>query len=209
MTSRLLLSGTLEPDRSAQAQGRQRHPRRLEGQRYGPGRCSDLDALCNDPDLIAQVEDLRIGEPVAVTGPFSVTGGPEIEFRITAEAVVDTKRRKKPKGQIAKEQRTEWDELDLAPADGRPTIRAVLIASRSMRSNSYVCVGPRSTATARAAVFFRPLRVSGGRAAIRAGLAIGRSIAGTLGFPDTIAASTIGCASPRRRADGPPRLSQR
>ena len=44
-----------------------------------------------------------------------IAGEREIEFRITAETVLDVKRRKKPKGQIAKEQRLESDEFDFAP----------------------------------------------------------------------------------------------
>ena len=77
-------------------------------------------AFANDPTLIEQFEGLRVGEPIAVTGPFSVVIAgserePKIEHRISAEALVTTKRRGKPKGQIAKEARTESGELDFAP----------------------------------------------------------------------------------------------
>jgi hypothetical protein len=56
-----------------------------------------------------------VGEPIAVAGPFTVAGEREIEFRITAESVIDVRRRKKRKGEIAKEERVESSELDLAP----------------------------------------------------------------------------------------------
>jgi hypothetical protein len=36
-------------------------------------------------------------------------------YRLTVEALVDVKRRKKPKGQISKESRIESTEFDLAP----------------------------------------------------------------------------------------------
>jgi hypothetical protein len=119
MTSRVLLSAIL-------ATAAVRRKRRADGAVFAIAKIRDTDRglsrtwtlYVNDPTLIEQIEEMRIGEPIAVAGPFTVAGEREIEFRITAEALVDTKRRKKPKGLIAKESRTESDELDLAPYDG-------------------------------------------------------------------------------------------
>ena len=41
--------------------------------------------------------------------------GDALAYRLTVEALIDTKRRRKPKGMIAKESRVESDDLDLAP----------------------------------------------------------------------------------------------
>jgi hypothetical protein len=116
MTSRLLLAGILT---SAAI----RRKRRADGAIFAIAKVRDTDRgmartwtlFVNDPVIIEQIEEIRIGEPICVAGPFTVAGEREIEFRITAEALVDTKRRKKPRGQITKESRIESDELDLAP----------------------------------------------------------------------------------------------
>jgi hypothetical protein len=116
MSARVLLSGVL-------ASAASRRKRRSDGVIFAVAKVIDSDrgmsrtwtVFVNDPVIIEQIEEMRVGEPIAIAGPFSVAGEREIEFRITAEALVDTKRRKKPRELIAKEQRTESTELDLAP----------------------------------------------------------------------------------------------
>jgi hypothetical protein len=119
MTSRLLLAGVLT---SAAV----RRKRLADGAIFAVAKVRDTDRgmartwtlFVNDPVIIEQIEEMRVGEPLAIAGPFSVAGERDLEFRITAEALVDTKRRRKPKGQISKESRTESTELDLAPHEG-------------------------------------------------------------------------------------------
>jgi hypothetical protein len=126
MSSRLLLCGTL-------ASAALRRKRRADGAVFAIGKIRDTDrgerrqwtVYVNDPAVIELLEEMRVGEPLAVSGPFtiSITGPerePSVEYKITAETVLDTKRKKKPKGLIGKEQRIESDEFDLAPADGGP-----------------------------------------------------------------------------------------
>jgi hypothetical protein len=121
MSSRLLLTGVL-------AGAAVRRKRRDDGAIFAVAKIRDTDrhstrtwtAFANDPELIELLEGLRVGEPIAISGPFSVNIAgserePTIEHRITIDALLDTKRRRKPKGAIAKEQRIESDELDLAP----------------------------------------------------------------------------------------------
>jgi hypothetical protein len=114
MSTRLLLSGTL-------ATAAVRRHRKANGVIFGV-RIKDTDrgqvrfwtVYINDPDLIACFEEIRVGEPIAVSGPFYVTGERELEHRISAEALLDTKRRKKSKAAISRERRVESDELELA-----------------------------------------------------------------------------------------------
>jgi hypothetical protein len=116
MTSRVLLSAVLT---SAAI----RRKRRADGAIFAIAKVRDTDrglsrtwtVFANDLTVIETLEEMRVGEPITIAGPFSVAAEREIEFRITAEALVDTKRRKKPKGQISKESRIESSELDLAP----------------------------------------------------------------------------------------------
>ena len=118
MTSRLLLSVTL-------ASAVVRRKRKADGVIFAVAGLRDTDSgaprqwtpYANDPALIEQLEELRIGEPIAVTGPFAIaiTGlerEPTIEYRITGDALLDAKRRRKPKGQICKEESAELDEID-------------------------------------------------------------------------------------------------
>jgi hypothetical protein len=101
-----------------------RRRRKADGRLFGVAVVKDSDrgiprewrVYVNDLELIERLEEMRIGEPVALSGPFSfeIEGG-HIACRITAEAILDTKRRRKPKGVIGKEQRTESNEFDLAP----------------------------------------------------------------------------------------------
>lgn len=117
MTSRVLLSGTL-------ASAAVRRKRKADGAVFAVAKIRDTDryerrewtAFANDLDVIEALEEMRVGEPIAVTGPFSSTIGgterePRIEHRITAEALLGSKRKRKPKGKITKEQRVELDEI--------------------------------------------------------------------------------------------------
>ncbi len=117
MSSRLLLSGVL-------TNAAVRRKRKSDGAIFAVATIRDRDRLenrvwrvfANDHDVIEQLEGLRVGEPIAASGPFyvAVDGGQPV-YRMTIEALIDVKRRRKPKGQIAKESRVESDELDLAP----------------------------------------------------------------------------------------------
>jgi hypothetical protein len=119
MTSRVLLSGVL-------ASPAVRRKRRADGAVFAIAKIRDTDRglsrtwtlFINDPVLIEQIEEMRVGEPIAVAGPFSVAAERDLEYRISADALIDTKRRKKPKGQIAKESRIESAEIDFAPQNG-------------------------------------------------------------------------------------------
>jgi hypothetical protein len=121
MSSRLLLTGTL----AASATRRKRNSDRA---RFAVKKLMDTNRgerrLCtpfgNDPELIERLENMRVGEPLAVTGPFAITvhasrNGQEILYRITAEAILDAKRRKKAKGTTYAEERVASDEWDDAP----------------------------------------------------------------------------------------------
>jgi hypothetical protein len=116
MTSRILLSAVL-------ASVAARRKRRSDGAVFAVCKVRDSDrgsprfwtVFANDLTVIEMLEGIRVGEPIAIAGPFSVVGERDLEYRISAESVIDTKRRKKPKGLIAKESRIESDELDLAP----------------------------------------------------------------------------------------------
>ena len=106
--------------RSSEAQGGRRCVCRCEAPRILTAARRDWTAFANDPAVIEHLEEMRVGEPIAIAGPFSIVIAgaerePMIEFRITIETLVDTKRRKKPKGQIRKEERVVSDEADQAP----------------------------------------------------------------------------------------------
>jgi hypothetical protein len=106
MTSRLLLSGTLA------AAALRRH-RKADGAIFAVCKVRDTDrgslrfwtVFANDLTVIEHLEEMRVGEPIAIAGPFTVVGEREIEFRITAETVLDTKRKKKSKAAIGRETR--------------------------------------------------------------------------------------------------------
>lgn len=121
MSTRLLLSGLLKT-------AVVRRKRMADGALYAVATVSDTDrgtrrewrVFANDPAVIEQLEQMRTGEPIACSGPFHVAVDHDhLVYRMTIEALVDVKRRKKPKGQIARELRIESAELDLAP---RPPI---------------------------------------------------------------------------------------
>jgi hypothetical protein len=118
MSARILLSGTL-------ATAAVRRKRRVDNHLYAVCDMRDTDrgetrrwrVYANDLDLIER-EELRVGEPIACSGPFYVgIEGDALIYRRTVESLIDTKRRRKPKGRIAKESRVESDELGLAPVD--------------------------------------------------------------------------------------------
>ena len=118
MTSRILLTCVL-------ASSVVRHKRKADGAIFAVAKVRDTDRgearqwtlFANDLVAIEALEELRVGEPIALTGPFSIAiaGRERIEYRITVEAFIDTKRRRKPKGQIWREERTELNEADQAP----------------------------------------------------------------------------------------------
>lgn len=99
--------------------------RRDDGRVFGVFTIRDSDrmetrfwsAFVNDVDLIEEVERLRAGEPIGVSGPFSFRiSGAAIEHRVTVNALIDTRPRKaKAKTAIRKEQATKSDEADIAP----------------------------------------------------------------------------------------------
>ena len=118
MTSRLLISATVH-------QALVRRTRRADGALFGVAKVADRDRMerriwkvfVNDQEIIERFEALRVGEPVAISGPFSIVplNGGEVECRITAEQLVDTKKSNKSKTAKAKEQRVRSDEADDAP----------------------------------------------------------------------------------------------
>ena len=111
MSSRLLLTGVL-------ASPAMRRKRKADGVIFAVAKVRDTDrgedrlwtAFANDATTIERLEEMRVGEPIGLTGPFSIAiAGPErLEYRISVEALVDTKRRRKPKGKICQEERTEF-----------------------------------------------------------------------------------------------------
>ncbi len=119
MTTRILLSGRLKS-----AIFRRR--RKSDGALFGICRIDDRDRMevrvwtvyVNDPDVIDQLEELRVGEPIAIVGPFSgfpSTNGQGIDWKISAEAVLDVKRKKKSKTAKGREERARSDEIEDAP----------------------------------------------------------------------------------------------
>ena len=93
-----------------------RRKRRADGAVFAIAKVRDSDrslsriwtVFANDPTVIETLEEMRVGEPIAIAGPFTVAGERDLEYRISAESLIGTKRRKKPKGLIAKEQRIEF-----------------------------------------------------------------------------------------------------
>jgi hypothetical protein len=76
MTSRLLLSGTLA------AAALRRH-RKADGAIFAVCKVRDTDrgslrfwtVFANDLTVIEHLEEMRVGEPIAIAGPFTVVGG--------------------------------------------------------------------------------------------------------------------------------------
>ena len=123
MSTRLLLSGIL-------AGAAVRRKRRDNGVLFAVAAVTDTDrgqprvwrTFINDLEMIELVEEMRTGEPIAVTGPFSIIVAPgqrepSIEYRISVEAILDTKRKRKSKTAKRKEESTASDEAELAPRD--------------------------------------------------------------------------------------------
>ena len=127
MTSRTLISGTITV-------ALVRRRRNADGGLFGFAYITDRDRLetrkwkvfANDVEIIERLEALRIGEPIALSGPFSIITkeGVEVEFRVTAEQLIDAKKPKKSKAAKAQEERVksdEWSEAPKSPVDeGRP-----------------------------------------------------------------------------------------
>jgi hypothetical protein len=124
VSSRLLLTGIL-------SRVMERRTRKIDGKVFGVGQLRDTDKTevrnwtlyANDAALIDQLERLPVGSPLAIVGPFSITIRgtklePRPEFKITAEAVLDTKRRPKTKRQIREEQGVVSSEDEQAPTAG-------------------------------------------------------------------------------------------
>ena len=91
MSSATLLSGVLT---SAAV----RRKRQADGRLYAVADVRDTDrggqrywrVYLNDLELIERVEEMRVGEPIAISGPFYFSvEGTRIVHRITAEALID------------------------------------------------------------------------------------------------------------------------
>jgi hypothetical protein len=129
MSTRILLSGTIyDPP--------VRRTRRSDGALFAVTKVRDTDkgdarlwtVYFNDPALIEIAEEMRSGEPIALTGPFSIeiigpTGAPRLAYKIAAESILDVRRKRKSKKQIKTEERQISDEADAAPkeAGGDPS----------------------------------------------------------------------------------------
>ena len=48
--------------------------------------------------MIETLEEMRVGEPIAIAGPFTVAGERDLEYRISADRPIGTKRRKNQRG---------------------------------------------------------------------------------------------------------------
>jgi hypothetical protein len=121
MTSRTLIAATLETPVV-------RRNRKSDGGLFAVAKIIDRDrnetrrwtVFINDQELIEQVEALRIGEPLAITGPFYVVpaaNGADTEYRITCQKLLDTRPPRKSKTAKAREARVKSDEWDDAPKE--------------------------------------------------------------------------------------------
>jgi hypothetical protein len=104
----------------------ERRRRRSDGAVFAVATLTDRDrlenrtwtAFANDLQIIERLEQLRVNEPLAVTGPFTAlpnADGSGVIWRITIEAMLDARRPKKGKKLIAREERVLSDEADDAP----------------------------------------------------------------------------------------------
>jgi len=124
VSSRILVIGEI-------ASALVRRTRRDSGAVFGVFEIRDTDrmefrtwnAFVNDPALIEEIERLRVGEPIGVSGPFSIrfraeAMPPEIVHSVTVAAIVDTRPRKaKTKTLIRKEQAVKSDAAPVAPSE--------------------------------------------------------------------------------------------
>lgn len=92
--SRMLLSGVT-------AGAFVRRARRVDGKIFAVGTIRDSDrgeprywtVFANDPAVIEKLEKLKGGEPVALSGPFSVTvEGARLVYRLTADSIVTARK---------------------------------------------------------------------------------------------------------------------
>jgi hypothetical protein len=122
MSSRILLSCYAAPIK--------RCYRRDDGRLFGVLTASDTDrgsprpwtVYVNDAELLKKFEKLKAGEPISISGPFSVTlNGERLVYRVTADALISA--RKERKKRAKQETVGEVDPND-APKDddsgGRP-----------------------------------------------------------------------------------------
>jgi hypothetical protein len=105
MTARLLLSGHLTAPIT-------RRNRRVDGRVFGVATVADeaqgepcaWTVFVNNLELIERFERLKLGEPIAISGPFTVKlSDQRIIHRITAEAIIGARkeRKKRAKGEAA------------------------------------------------------------------------------------------------------------
>jgi hypothetical protein len=97
MSSRLLLSGVLDAPIV-------RRNRRDDGRVFGVATVVDdvqgesrlWTVFVNNPELIASFERLKVGEPLAIAGPFSIKlEGTRLVHRITADAIIGARKQRK------------------------------------------------------------------------------------------------------------------
>jgi hypothetical protein len=105
MTARLLLSGHLTAPIT-------RRNRRDDGRLFGIAAVTDeaqgearaWTVFVNNLEVIERFERLKLGEPLAISGPFTVKlNGQRIVHRITAESIIGARkeRKKRAKGEAA------------------------------------------------------------------------------------------------------------
>jgi hypothetical protein len=121
MSSRALLSGYVDS-------AVRRLRRKSDGSVFGVVTIRDEDrgesrkwtCFVSDPDLIERCEKMKIGEPIAIAGPFSVTArGDKAEHRITAQSLIGARASRKKKGTATTQ--AVADDAELAPrAEGWP-----------------------------------------------------------------------------------------
>ena len=116
MTTRALVSGELY-------QGLVRRTRKSDGGRFGVCKIRDRDrlevriwtAFVDNIELIEKFEKMRLGEPVAVSGPFFI--GESGEYRISVFAMINASEKRKAKRatQTRAEEKVHSDEFEQAP----------------------------------------------------------------------------------------------
>ena len=77
-------------------------------------------AFVEDVELIEKIEKLRVGDPIAVSGPFSAQmfrGEPQLKISVYGVLDGHERRKPKPKAQIRREEKVESNEIDQAPHD--------------------------------------------------------------------------------------------
>jgi hypothetical protein len=116
MTSRLLLSGLLTAPIV-------RRTRRDDGRLFGIATIQDTDrgeprtwvVFVNNLELIERFEHLKDGEPVAISGPFSISADEaRLVYRVTAEALIGARKERKKR---SKSERIEAVDPDPAPKE--------------------------------------------------------------------------------------------